>query len=179
MSDSEIADLCRRIYSKHQRALDLIYEHRPDRQAIIQKTLKDLIQQRDDLVLDSSSKKHVYFSLKPLSSEEKDWTPSGRMLPFLFINGTDNLILKILIGDGPQETRQKLFKMALKPPFKPVRKNLTDGWLTIYQRHFLKPESYEDTSDDEIVAKIKQQWLHFLNNELPKIQDTVMKHEWV
>jgi len=35
VTDSETADLCRRIYQKHQRALDLIFEHRPDRLARI------------------------------------------------------------------------------------------------------------------------------------------------
>ena len=37
MSDSEIAELCRQIYRRHQRALDLIFEHRPD----LQKDLAD------------------------------------------------------------------------------------------------------------------------------------------
>ena len=35
VSDSEIEVLCQRIYQKHKRALDLILEHRPDRQAEI------------------------------------------------------------------------------------------------------------------------------------------------
>lgn len=30
VGDSDIAELCRRIYQRHRRALDLIYEHRPD-----------------------------------------------------------------------------------------------------------------------------------------------------
>jgi hypothetical protein len=33
VADSEIADLCRRIYHRHQRALDLIFEHRQGRLA--------------------------------------------------------------------------------------------------------------------------------------------------
>ncbi len=35
VSEFDIAELCRRIYQKHRRALDLIYEHRPDQQASI------------------------------------------------------------------------------------------------------------------------------------------------
>jgi hypothetical protein len=44
VSDSEIAELCRKIYSKHQRALDLIFEHRPDLQLEIANKLKEIIE---------------------------------------------------------------------------------------------------------------------------------------
>jgi hypothetical protein len=30
VSDSDVSELCQRIYRKHKRALDLIFEHRPD-----------------------------------------------------------------------------------------------------------------------------------------------------
>jgi PD-(D/E)XK nuclease superfamily len=43
VTDSKIADLCRRIYHKHQRALDLIFEHRPDQQASVHDALVDYI----------------------------------------------------------------------------------------------------------------------------------------
>jgi hypothetical protein len=35
VTESEISELCRRIYAKHKQALDLIYEHRPDRQQMV------------------------------------------------------------------------------------------------------------------------------------------------
>jgi hypothetical protein len=183
MSDSEIVDLCQRIYFKHQRALDLIYEHRPDRQATIQKELENLIQQQNNLKLISSSKTYIRFIVKyrdtSLLPTEEEQNFLEQMLPFLFINETDSLKLKILIGSGPQELRQKLLKMALiKPPFKPVRKTLTNGWLTIYQHQLLTSESYEDVSDDEIIAKLREQWLHFLKGEdFLKIRDAIIKFE--
>src|SRR5581483_935968 len=62
VSESDIAELCRRIYSKHQRALDLIYEHRPDQQATIQTLLKNLIQKTPGLVLDSHPKRFSRFT---------------------------------------------------------------------------------------------------------------------
>ncbi|MDP9358857.1 MAG: PD-(D/E)XK nuclease family protein [Chloroflexota bacterium] len=39
VTDSEIARLCRQIYQQHRRALDLIFEHRPDSQS----TMKDFL----------------------------------------------------------------------------------------------------------------------------------------
>lgn len=45
VSDSEIDDLCLRIYQKHQRALDLIFERRPDREFAVQQLLERIIQE--------------------------------------------------------------------------------------------------------------------------------------
>ena len=44
VEDSRVAELCRQIYQKHKRALDLIYEHRPDVQAEIRNLLEVLIE---------------------------------------------------------------------------------------------------------------------------------------
>ena len=54
VSESEIADLCRKIYRKHQRALDLIYEYRPDQQEAIRDIVVKLIESEPSLVLDHS-----------------------------------------------------------------------------------------------------------------------------
>ena len=47
MDESQIAELCRRIYRKHQRALDLIYEYRPDLQEEIRHLLETLIKEKE------------------------------------------------------------------------------------------------------------------------------------
>ena len=79
---SEIADLCRRIYQKHQRALDLPFEYRPDRLAEIQSILVDCIHSRSDLILDTASKQVVRFGHISWESlpKGKGWTRSGRMV---------------------------------------------------------------------------------------------------
>ena len=62
MSDSEIAELCRKIYARHQRALDLIFEHRPDLQADLADALGALITgsaQEHGLELDQSEKSYI------------------------------------------------------------------------------------------------------------------------
>ena len=45
VADSDVADLCQRIYRKHKQALDLIFEHRPDQLWDIFEELKRLIAQ--------------------------------------------------------------------------------------------------------------------------------------
>ncbi len=115
MSESEIAELCRRIYRKHKDALDLIDEYKPDQQATIQSFLDALIEAAPELILDFSSKRYIRFTLKnwarlPLA---QGWTPSGRMLLFEFQNLPDSLKLKLVIGPGPLDVREELFRLAL------------------------------------------------------------------
>ena len=69
VSDSEIAELCRRIYLRHKQALDLIYEHRPDRVAHVQQVICDLIQNDPSLVLDQAAKSYVRFIPKAWDTE--------------------------------------------------------------------------------------------------------------
>jgi hypothetical protein len=180
---SEIAELCQRIYRKHRKALDLIYEYRPDRQATIRPVLESLIQETPGLVPDSSSKTYVYFAAQewagPLLKEGKGWTHSSRILLFSFINGTDSLKINLTIGPGPYEIRKKLFEMAQRPPFQAKRKALTNKWLSIYQQGFLLSQSYQDMSDDELIAEIYKHWAQFIKNDLPAINEAIKAQDWI
>ena len=90
MSDSEIAELCRRIYQKHRRALDLIFEHRPDRQAEIRDFVEQLIGETPRLILDRSSKTEIRFLPEewdvPALRQGAGWRSTVRMLLFAVIN---------------------------------------------------------------------------------------------
>jgi PD-(D/E)XK nuclease superfamily len=66
VSDSEIARLCRQIYRQHRHAIDLVYEHRPDRRAEMRQFLEHLIRGETHLVLDVSDKYYIRFI-------PKDW----------------------------------------------------------------------------------------------------------
>ena len=179
VSESEIAELCQRIYQKHRRALDLIYEHRPDRQAAIHDILQDLISQTPELVPDHSSKGKVRFTTQewkdaPTLSVAEGWTASNRILLFEFHNAPNSLRLKLVIGPGPKGTRQRLFEIAHKnkPLFKP-EKTLFKYWNTIFDRQFLSKKSYEKDGEDEIQEGIESNWNKFLQHDLPKIREAI------
>ncbi len=185
MSESEIAQLCRRIYQKHQRALDLIYGFRPDRQEGIRGLLQSLIQQLPSLVLDESNKRYVRFCLAvwdvPVLLEGDDWTRSGRVLLFEFVNDPERLILRLVIGPGPDETRQRLFNMAEanRPLFRPAFRTLNQKWNTIFQREFLARNSYEDADLNQLDGKIRKQWEKFIESDLPAIQAVLKAEIWL
>ncbi|HLZ68885.1 MAG TPA: PD-(D/E)XK nuclease family protein [Dehalococcoidia bacterium] len=50
VNDSEIGDLCRRIYQKHRRALELIIQYRPSLESRPLTIISDLIEQSSDLL---------------------------------------------------------------------------------------------------------------------------------
>jgi hypothetical protein len=183
VSESEIADLCRKIYRKHQRALDMIYEYRPDQQAAIREILESLVQAESTLILDHCSKAYIRFAPKkwdvPILKEGRGWTRSKRILLFEFQNGSDRLKLILSIGPAPEATRQKLYAMAEKnPPLKPTR-SFGSKWNTIYMRSFLTPNSYEDAGIDDLEAEIQTKWQQFLEHDLPEIQEILKKQEWI
>ncbi len=183
VSDSEIAELCRKIYRKHQRALDLIYEYRPDLQQAIREYLDALILATPGLELDHSSKSYIRFGIKawdvPALLQGGGWTSSGRILLFEFNNWENKLTLYLIIGPGPVGVRQDLLNMAHihKPPFRPAFKALGKSFNTIFQRQILAPNAYIDASMDDLRQEIKNKWGQFLDHELPAIQQVLQGQE--
>ena len=185
VSGSEIEQLCKRIYRKHQQALDLIYEYRPDQQEAIRELLEKLIDTDTQFVRDHCSKSYIRFGLKdwdvPLLLKGEGWTRSKRMLLFEFGNFPNRLVIKLIIGPGPIETRQKLFDLAIdsKPFLKPAFSALGRMYSTIYSRDFLSPSAYEGNDVDEIETSIEKKWKQFIESDLIKIQDILKSADWM
>lgn len=183
VGDSEIAELCRRIYQKHQRALDLIYEYRPDRQSEIREVLERLITNTPGLVSDESVKQYIRFAPEewdvPTLRAGSGWTSSGRILLFVFNNVPDSLKLTLFIGPGPQDILTGLLALvdAKQPPFEP-RKKSGKLWYQIYSRTVLQKASYEG-ANEEITQEITKHWERFVQSDLPKIVEAVRSEAWI
>ncbi len=67
VGDPEVVDLCRSIYRKHQRALDLIYKYRPDTRAEIRNLLEDIIRNEPHLEWDSRAFGNNILTAAPVS----------------------------------------------------------------------------------------------------------------
>ena len=179
VSNSEIDELCLRLYQKHQRALDLIFERRPDRQLSIQQLLEAIVAETPGFVLDQSTKNVVRFALQEWDTPElkagSDWTSSGRVLLFWFVNKPDRLDLRMEIGPGPVETRQRLLDLVLQhtPPFSVQTRYLNQKWNRIYKRPFLNAAKLEEASMEEIEAAVRKLWGVFLTSDLPVIRQVI------
>ena len=98
------------------------------------------------------------------------WTDSRRILLFGFENLDRQLRVRLLIGPGPKDIRQKLFDTALQnTTFKTTQKLLGAKWNQIFVRDFLRPKDYENAGMDELEPKIRKKWDVFMETDLPKI----------
>ncbi len=175
VGESEIEKLCQQIYRKHKSALDLIYEYRPDQQAVIKDFLIELVSSNPQMELDHSSKSYIYFIPKqwdsPVFRKGQGWTRSGRMLLFLFLNEPNALKLHLIIGPGPDEIRQKFFNVICEhePPFSRAFKALGKSTSSVYKYNILTKNNYQEKTTEELQDEIKRKWNDFLNHEMPKM----------
>ncbi len=184
MPDTEIQELCRRIYLKHQAALDLIYEYRPDRQAEIGGFLLEMIKaDRAEFTLDVSNKTWIRF--RPVSWDSSElqrgqgWTKTGMIVLFEFVNSSrwnpNSLGLSLHIGPGDENVRRQIYEAATKArsPFKPSPKGLSDKWVNLFWKEILPTADYEDIDFDKLRSRVQEAWSAFKSNELPLMKRTI------
>ena len=185
LSESEIDELCRKIYRKHQKALDLIYEYKPDLQSDLQELVETVIGETPGMALDHCSKSYIRFGLEdwdiPILLQGQGWTRSKRIMLFEFLNDEQSLRLKLTIGPGPLEVRQKLHALSFGeyPPLKTAFKALGKQFNTVYLREFLSKKDYEDASLDDLEVKVRKHWEEFIRGDLEKIKAILRKQDWL
>jgi len=177
MEDSEVQEICRRIYKSHKRALDLIFEYKPDKQREIFEYLVETIEKDPDLILDKddSRKSHVRLMAKSL-----DFVPnvgielkSGRILAFsIYIAYEKNEVgLSLEICPGPQGIREKLYSVTNSNPkvFNVSKRKLSPKWLAVYSTKLVRAREYEEKEIDEIKDILKEKLEKFKETDLPKM----------
>ena len=178
VSGSEIDELCTRIYRKHQRAIDLIIERRPDRQSQMREFLAKLIAETGGVAQDRVSKSEIGFVPEVwddrIPKGPPDWSPAGRVLLFYFENQPGRLRLVLIIGPGPEAVRRRLFEIAqanrdlLKPP-----KTLHKKWDGILTLPVLAASDYSNLEDEGLEAKTRRFWKKFIAEDMPAIVERI------
>jgi hypothetical protein len=185
LSGSEIEQLCQKIYKKHQRALDLIFEYRPDQQAELNEFIFNYIKDTPGIIMDHGGKTRIRFALEeletPLLLQGEGWTPSGRILLFEIRDMARVTKLYLYIGLGPLETRQKLFELSKGkyPPLKNVYKKLGKKYSTIYLLDLLTKRDHEQQEIDYLQEKFQKRWDYFTRVDLPKIVKIFRQQDWI
>ena len=183
MSDSEIAQLCRKIYKQHRQALDLIYEHRPDFQLEISDFLQQFIQenQENNIEKDTCTKREIRFAPKEwddLAFQKTctGWTSSQRILLFQFWNTPQYLGLGLVIGPGDEKLKQEIHdavKNLAVPGIKRNSRLRATGWSEILAIQILGVPDYEDGDLEEIKNKIKSFFENFLATNIKPIREAI------
>ena len=195
MSDSEIAELCRKIYFKHRQALDLIIEHRPDLQSEIAVEIKKLLNPRiesNEIFADFWNKGYTSFGAKHW--ENKLGIVIGRgsriLIYFQFENLPGSLIMRVQIGYGNNkdknkeicqrnaEIRQKIFDLLQKQDYSKFFKKtkLNRSYTTIYNKQILNKIDYEDGDIENIIKKLQDFWQDFSKNDFVAITQIISEN---
>lgn len=184
MPGSEIEDICRKIYQKHQKALDLIFQYKPDIELEVSEIIQDIIKKHNELILDSEAKTFIRFTsqkldnLIPKKGEGKVWVSSNRILLFEFSNYEKKGVLKLCIGPGDNQIREKLHNIVMKDTklFNKSKRKLGSKYLTIYQKEYLKPNNYEESDAVELKEIISKKFDSFMIDDLPNIEKHITNH---
>lgn len=172
VEDSEIADLCRQIYAKHQRAIDLILEHRPGDRETRNAFIEDLIAQTDGIIEDEHSKSGVRFLPQawdlPELRQSEGFTTTGRILLFEFTSRQKSLNLALVVGPGDPEVRNTVIEAgrAAGHPFRPSAKP-GPVWAPLYSAPVLKERDFDQLSIEEQQDRIRRFWGQFTSVTLP------------
>jgi hypothetical protein len=176
VGDNELEKICRDIYFKHKKALDLIFEYKPDIYSDISEHLQCMIRETPHLILDGSGKTYIRFTTEQLDKIIKEkgngWTSSGRVLLFEFQNRSGRLALKLLIGPGENDFREHIFKIAKesKQVFKGASKKNNKQFTQIYSKELLPKQFEEELEYEDILNQITRRFNKFIENELAGIE---------
>jgi len=180
LADSDVARLSRQIYQKHKRALDLIYEHRPDPRGAIYDLLMQLISNTKSVIYKGKYQRtYLYFC-----PEEWDGpNPDHDLLLFVFHNHPGELSLFLeVVGWRDERLRRRLFETARRDgsPFNNLLENPRKGLNPkLYRRTLLTSDSYEEDTEGDREEKIRKQWAEFLEKDLPRIVAALKEEKWI
>lgn len=126
VDDQQLIEVCNKIYNKHKKALDLIYNNKTDTKSIIRDTVRDTLLQlteRGKIVYDGNYYLRFYSKeldkiLPNLEKENSVWKTKYPYVYWIYVEETQiGIIFEFTSVNVPAETLQKMqtFINILKP----------------------------------------------------------------
>jgi hypothetical protein len=176
VGNSEIAQICKSIYKKHQKALDIIFQYKDDKGYEVSRIVQGSIASIPGLVLDAAGRTIIRFTTSELDKlipkvGTGEWGSNQRILMFEFKDLGKRFVLRLIIGPGESEMRNKLHKLAMNNVslFNTSKGQIGLKWKTIYQSEYLKKSDYDEVQIEQIEEKINKKFKLFLEEDLNKI----------
>lgn len=176
VEESEVQEICRRLYRNHRRALDLIFEHRPDRAAIISQVIQRHINSRDDIISDYFSNTRTNFLPRCMDNILPD-----KMLIWGLVNRDGRVQFRLTLCPGPQEIREQVYEKAKSLPevFDGSRSTkLSEKWHSFFSETWITQKESEELSDEEIEERISEKIQSFLDRKGYAIADALRELEF-
>ncbi len=174
MADDQIKTLCRKIYSQHKDALQLILDNRPNARVLLSEHFQELISEQG-FELDKCTGAYVRFLPKALDfayfKAGDKWTPSKRLLLFEFQLRPQNVVLIIQMGPGDQQIRKEIHKFAVaNGDVFQVEQTYSKDWQMLFKKVIVEDlESHIDEQD--LLALVDEKWEEFLSKDLPNLSE--------
>lgn len=190
--NEEIEKIAESLYQKYQPAFDLVFKYaKPTADTIVgNNKLIELVKNEPKLQLISSERSYSYikFHLKFLydllpSLKEKEFVSkdynltSDYVFQCEFNVRKDSIVFNMHIGEGNQETRQRIYEFYLghQDFFDKVakRKELSPKWHLIFSKQIISKAEFENSFEDEdfdIDRIIEKRFKDLVDNEFFKIE---------
>ena len=178
LEDSEIQELCRKIYSTHRRALDVVFENRPDRAAEVHDILVDLVKNQDGISIAPSSKNYVRFLPDDLSFLPKVGTGwgDGNLILFELLQTQGDVRLKITLGPGDAGVREHIAEhiSGQSAVFSRADKKISSTWWGFHTTAGWIPKlTYQEADEDELRERLGAKLAEFVRDDLPAMVDAL------
>lgn len=153
MEDERLQELARNLWKKHDAALRYLMDQAPvngfsqylvEWSATIPETCST---SGATLLPDRITKTYINFGLKefdaiPALNNGKGWTKSGRILLLELHNAPKNLTIKLVVGPGDQEIRDKVVDIIRSAG---IKISSSKKWSTVYSQSMgFSPESLDE-----------------------------------
>lgn len=173
VEDEKLAQICMDIYAKHQKALDLIFENKPDKMADVGKVIKQWAIARTEenkleIVLEKTVKSCIRFKTKTMSEilpDAKEARSGWKTKNYYFYEVANkgdkfNIRLSISSRNIPKDLMDICERINA---YHPANKNSDWQWRTPFSTSF--DTVGEDVSSEEIYEKLDMQFASIIKFE--------------
>ena len=164
MEESRAAQLARKIYRSHRKAIDFILENRDDPISDASSLMKEILATYSaelGIILDVQGKGRVRFVPKewdvPQNSGGTAWGPNSRVVLCEISFWTKNVELQITVGRAPNIWADKVWARAATSPFKQEWKKRPAQYVKPFKaRSDISVETFADADPDQIKATLSE-----------------------
>lgn len=159
LTDTNLEEICRKIYSKHKRALDLIYEYKPDIVSEINAKLKSIINENEDYKENHSIKSIIRFSTKILDrvndiyrDVSSGWVKDNSIILHAIKIYDKSVNIITAVGPSDDDSRDKIIKVFVDNNL--IKKIPSSSKFTKIKSSKIFDYTEEDSMED-IIQKIE------------------------
>ena len=162
MEDKELIEICNKIYNKHKKALDLIFEYRIDpsqASSIVRDILQEMADEGKIIYDNAKTSTYIRFYTKEMNNllpnligQKGAWgNEHSYAYEFKMMNGKFRLSCVLTTKNLPDATRETVRKIVHIE--KPAKEKLDFQWLSLHSKTHNIPDDCDD--NEKIISTVK------------------------